>query len=479
MTRRARRALLFFAILASLVAGTASPAATVAGSSGSQAEATAWLAAPGSRPSAVILIGGLCSALGSEPGALPSAFSQPNGLAARLRAAGWTSDEILAYSYRGGLMDPAGHWTATPYDCDDSRQRTIAEDAATLDAQVRTYLARHPGTDIHVAGYSQGGLVALAYLAHLEKSATWSLPNDGRLASVVSLDSPLGGLPFVDAACGLVGDVCAAAEPGPTPPSLVDMSTIWGAGGGRPAGSERSIGRLFGLSISNQALAERAAGSHGVTVLTLGNVRDWVYAPIGLLRPVVNFVDTQWLRSGAAGSRVYARVIDSGPETCPSSDASGASCNHARVLTDPAALDAVVAAFTGRTPAASTTCAAGRGNCLTLQPRPVVPLASTIAPGVRTSGTAGFATGLVRVVSGARVTLRFTSTRALAGARVEIWTRTKAGAYRFLTSRTADGSGAVRFYAPPVTAWTAYQARFPGNLVNGPAVSPGRVAEPR
>jgi hypothetical protein len=257
------------------------------------------------------------------------------------------------------------------------------------------------------------------------------------------------------------------------------MSTIWGTGRAKPAGGDRSIGRLFGLSMTNQALAATAAGAHGVTVLTIGNVRDWVYAPIGLLRPVVNFVDTQWLRSGAAGSRVYARVIDSGPETCPSSDASGASCNHARVLTDAAVLDAVVTAFTGRTPAAVSTCPVGRGNCLTLQPRPVVPIASTIAAGIRTTGTTGFTTGLVRVAAGARVTLRFTSTAALAGARIEIWTRTKTGAYRYLTSRTADSSGAVRFYAPPVTAWTAYQARFPGNLANGPAVSPGRVAEPR
>jgi hypothetical protein len=67
--------------------------------------------------------------------------------------------------------------------------------------------------------------------------------------------------------------------------------------------------------------------------------------------------------------------------------------------------------------------------------------------------------------------------RAVAGAKVEIWTRSKTGSYRLLTTRVADSSGVVRYYAPPVKEWTAYQARFAGSLSYGPSVSPGRVAE--
>jgi pimeloyl-ACP methyl ester carboxylesterase len=437
--------------------------------------------APGSRPSAVILIGGLCSSL--DAGALPAAFNQPNGLAARLRTAGWTADEILAYSYRGGSVDGSGRWVADPYDCDDTRDRTIAQSVEVLDAQVRAYLTAHPGAEVHVAGFSQGGLVAFAYLALLQQSGTWTMPAGGRLASIVSLDSPLGGLPFIEAACGLVGDVCAASEPGPPPPSLADMETVWNNGTGasgvaNPAGADRSVGRLFGLSLTNQALANAAVG-RGVAVLSIGNVRDWVYAPIGLFRSFVNFTDTQWFRSGAAGSGVYARVIDSGPETCPSGDANAASCNHGRVLTDRVALDAVVATLTGRVPATSTTCPVGRGGCLTLQPRPPSSLSSSIARGVVSTADSGFTTGSVKVPAGTRVTLRFVGGRAVAGAKVEIWTRSKTGSYHLLTTRVADSTGAVRYYAPPVNAWTAYQGRFAGSLTYGPSVSPGRVADIR
>ena len=468
MTHRLRRLLIagLASVLLVLPAGAAAAAQT----------------APGSRPSAVILIGGLCSSLGA--GALPAAFTQPNGLASRLGSAGWTADEILAFSYRGGTVDGTGRWVANPYDCDDTRDRTIPESATVLDTQVRAYLTAHPGTDIHVAGFSQGGLVAFAYLALLQESGGWTMPAGGRLASIVSLDSPLGGLPFVEAACGLVGDVCAASQAGPPPPSLVDMSSVWNSGTGaagvaNPAGADRSVGRLFGLSLTNQALAI-AAAERGVAVLSIGNVRDWVYAPLGgPFRSFVNFTDTQWFRSGAAGSGVYARVINGGPEACPSGDDNGASCNHDVVLTDRAALDAVVAAFTGRVPAASSACPAGRGGCLTLQPRPRSSLSSSIARGVVTTGSSGFTTGAAKVPSGTRVTLRFTGGRALEGARVEIWTRSKTGSYRFLTTRVADSSGVVRYYAPPVKAWTAYQARFAGSLDYGPSVSPGRVADIR
>lgn len=472
--RFAGRLLLAIALIGALA--VASPAASAA-PAGASPEAVSRTSAPGGRPSVVILIGGLCSSL--EPGSLPAAFEGPGGLAARLRTEGWTADEILAFSYRGGAADAAGRWTPEPYDCEDTRQRTIAEDAATLDAQLRGILERRPGTDVHVVGYSLGGVVAMAYLALLENRDTWSLPGGGRLASVVSLGSPLGGLPFVEAACGIAGDVCAAASPGPPPPSLIDLGTVWGTGTGRPSGSDRSIASLFGRSLANQSLVRVAAETRGVAVLTIGNVRDWVYAPIGLLRPVVNFVDTQWVRSGAAGSGLYARVIDSGPTTCPGSEPDDAACNHERVLTDPAVMDGIVAAFSGRTPAAATTCPAGRGGCLALQPRPAPTIASTIAPGVVTSGTQGFTTSLVRVPSGSRVTVRFTGGSALAGARLEIWTRTRTGAYRFVTSRMADAAGTVRYYAPPVAAWTAYQARFAGDLTSGPTVSPGRVADIR
>ena len=477
---RLHRSLFPLAVLGVLLASLLGPTAAAATTPGGPVEAVTWLTAPGTRASVVLLIDGLCSSLGA--GGLPAPFTGAGRLVERLRAAGWTDDEILAFSYRGGTVESGGRWRANPYSCEDTRDTPLTVDAQTLDTQVRAVLVASPETDVHLVGFSQGGLIAVAYLAHLRASNGWTLPNGGRLASVVALGSPLGGLPFVEAACGEIADVC---NPDGTPSrALLDMSAIWNTGGPSPSGATRSIASLFEASISaplsNQALAAEAAHDHGVAVLALGNVRDWTYAPVTLLRPLVSFLDVQWLRSEGAGSRLYARVIDSGPIQCPDTgQASDAGCNHGRVLTDASALTGIVDLLLGRTPAAASTCAAGRGGCLMLQPRPPVTIASSIAPRIVTTGAAGFGTKLVKVAARTRVTVRFTTSPALAGVRLEIWTRAKTGAYRFLTSRITDAAGSARYHTPPVTAWTAYQARFAGSLANGAAVSPGRVAEPR
>jgi hypothetical protein len=79
------------------------------------------------------------------------------------------------------------------------------------------------------------------------------------------------------------------------------------------------------------------------------------------------------------------------------------------------------------------------------------------------------------VPKGGRATVRFTLSPALAGAHLEIWTRTQSGTYRRLTSRVADSHGVVRYYTGAVTAWTALQARFGGDGADLPAVSAARV----
>ena len=481
MSIRSLRRLASVVLAIALLGSGVGPAAGVATAApGGNAEAVTWLAAPGTRPSVVILVAGLCSSLAAD--ALPSPFIGPGRLAERLRSAGWTDDEIVAFSYRGGVVDGSARWHANPYGCEDTRDNALTRDVEILDAQVRSLVAARRDIDVHIVGFSLGGLVAFSYLAQLWATNGWALPNGGRLGSVVALGAPLGGLPFVEAACGEVENVCNLD--GTPSRILLDMNAIWNTGTATPAGATRSIAGLFGASIdgspTNQALAALAARTHGVTVLTLGNVRDWTYAPVELLRPIISFLDVQWLRSEDAGSRLYSRVIDSGPTLCPDTgNASDAGCNHGRVLQDASALGGIVEALLGRTPAVRPACPAGRGGCLALQPRPPASIASTIAPRIVTTGSAGFGTAGVKVAPGTRVTVRFAITPALAGARLEIWTRTKTGAYRYLTSRLADAAGVVRYHAPPVTAWAAYQARFGGNLTYGAAVSAGRVAEPR
>jgi hypothetical protein len=438
-------------------------------------------------PDYVILIDGLCSSLPAGT-TLPPQFTTPGGLVDRLVAAGRAPDSIVAYSYRGGSLVAGGLWQPAPYECADSRDQSLVQDVDVLDTQLASLLAIHPGAAFHLVGFSLGGLVAFAEVARLTTVDGWTLPNGGRIATVVTLDSPLGGLPFVNELCGLAPDVCGG-RPIPAPnSSLFDMSAVWATGTGRPAGADRSVETLFpapsarvDAPMRNQALALAAAGEPGVRFLSIGNVRDWLYAPLGPNAGTYAFLDTQWLTSGAGGSGVYARAIDSGPAACKAASgdlAASYACNHGLVLTDAAVGAAVVAVIGGATPALAASCRPGAGGCLMLPPRPATSIASAIAPGVVAAGGRFGAAGIV-VARGGRATLRFTTAHALAGVRLEIWTRSRTGAYRRLTSRTADASGVVRYVTSPVTAWTAFQARYAGDFVHGPGASAGRVVTVR
>ncbi|HVA87971.1 MAG TPA: hypothetical protein VNF73_16820 [Candidatus Saccharimonadales bacterium] len=443
-----------------------------------RAQAATGSVPAGTRPAIVILIDGLCTSL-TQGASVPASFDTPGGLADRLRSNGWPPASILAFSYRGGSIDSAGNWVPNAYTCDDTRLQGIRHDAATLDDMIHQWLNRHPGTDVDLVGYSQGGLVALAYLAQLADADAWSLPSDGRLATVVTLDSPLGGLPFVDQLCAIAPGTCGGS-PVAGSTSLGDMSEVWGTSNAYPAGATRSVEELFGGSRTNQELAVEAARDHGIATLAIGNMRDWAYDPTLSDSGPLSFRDTQWLIDDGSGAGVMARVIDSGTASCPSGGGPNEAllCNHPRVLSDPAVEQAIVDLFAGGVPSLSATCPPGAGNCLAAPPRQAMSIASAITAGVVPSG-GSFRTGLLTVSKGSRATVRFTMSPALAGARVEIWSRTRTGTYRRLTSRLADAHGTVRYYTPAVTGWTAFQARFVGDGAYLPVVSLARVVTVR
>jgi hypothetical protein len=439
----------------------------------------------------VVLVDGLCSTL--EVGqAVGASFLGEGGLYDRLLSAGWPADSIVPYSYRGGSVGGDGRWQPKPYACEDSRDQNLAADAGFFAAQLGAIGAAHPGAVFHLVGTSLGGVVVFTELVRLATLDGWVIPGGARLGAVVTLDSPIGGVPFVDEVCGFAPDECGGS-PIPAPNSaLRDMSTIWDSGSGHPAGGKRSIAAVLpnpsaSVSLSpvaprrNQELAFGAVQDHGVRVLTIGNVRDWLFAPFGPKEGPYQFLDTQWLTSDAVGSGLYARAIDSGAAVCPGSGGTivaSYSCNHGLVTRDPAVGKAIVDVIGGGSPAVAATCPAGRGGCLSLPPRPAVVVSSAIAAGVITSG-GRFVTSSVKVAKGTRATIVFGLTPALANARVEIWARSQTGTYHRLTSRLANAVGSVRYFTPPVTAWTAYQARYAGDFVHGPGVSPGRVVIPR
>jgi predicted secreted protein len=73
------------------------------------------------------------------------------------------------------------------------------------------------------------------------------------------------------------------------------------------------------------------------------------------------------------------------------------------------------------------------------------------------------------------VTYFVAATPALAGRMLEIWTRTRAGAWTEATSRTVAADGTMR-YVTRITAWTAFQARYAGDDTTATSASHGRIA---
>lgn len=108
--------------------------------------------------------------------------------------------------------------------------------------------------------------------------------------------------------------------------------------------------------------------------------------------------------------------------------------------------------------------------------QPVV-LLDAIAPGVN-RGTVGFGTASVVVPRGGYVTLLGSIGPNLPGVTVQVWTRTKTGDWRLLTSRVAAADGTVHLFAR-ITTWTAYQFRYAGDALHSSAASHGRIATAR
>ena len=113
---------------------------------------------------------------------------------------------------------------------------------------------------------------------------------------------------------------------------------------------------------------------------------------------------------------------------------------------------------------------------ITPKAQPVV-LTDRIAAGVN-RGTTGFVTTSVVVPRGGSITVLGRTNPSLVGSVVQIWTRTKTGAWHVLTSRVAAPDGTIHYVAR-VTGWTAYQLRFPGDSTHSPAASHGRIATSR
>ena len=299
---------------------------------------------PPVRPRAVILLQGVNSGLDTTavPTGLEFTFHGPGSLVAYLQSNGWDTVPFLEYSYQGGAMQ-GDRWEPRPYSCEDTFTQSIRQAVDRLADQVDAYLAAHPATDLYLVGHSQGGLIAFAYLASLVTQDR-TLANQGRVAGVVTLDAPLGGLPLDQSTYRRVFEEgmtarCSAMEGKPFQ-NLGELSAIWNhraTDADTFAGSSQSIAAgVFGSSpgdgppVTNQDVARDGVARSGTRVLTAGNAHDLLYANC---QPAWHFGSTQWLADGGAGSGIFARAA-----------ASGAACSllpgsihasHAYLLADP------------------------------------------------------------------------------------------------------------------------------------------------
>jgi hypothetical protein len=154
-------------------------------------------------------------------------------------------------------------------------------------------------------------------------------------------------------------------------------------------------------------------------------------------------------------------------------------------------LDAAVFQVTGTTlvPAASATVSAGRASVTFARDaafviaryaagvRRSVTLTDTIAAGVN-RGTTGFATRSLSVAQGADVTYLVRTSRVLAGRSVQLWVRSRNGAWKRMASRVVASDGTAHFYLR-IKGWTAIRATFVGDASYLPAVSHARIATTR
>jgi pimeloyl-ACP methyl ester carboxylesterase len=265
------------------------------------------------------------------------------------------SANFMSYSYNG--IDKNGQ--LQQYGCAAPFLRSIKSDVANLDDEITSYLNQHPNqnTDIYLIGHSLGGVVALGYLAFLESKGWPALPEGGSVRAVITLDSPIGGVaPSIryDLAIRLVATKCNTLLLG-LPPyrSVRDLKAIFStAQASVPLGGQASIAQvLFRNNTSNQQLANDAK-THGVSVLTIGNLHDFLWdtsvcTHVGLLSvflPRVNILSTQWLKDEGSNSAEYGRSFTadaSGSPNCTKSTILNDGLNHFLVLSDPTVLQGI------------------------------------------------------------------------------------------------------------------------------------------
>jgi len=238
---------------------------------------------------------------------------------------GFVNSRAIFYSYTGSTSNGL----PKPYTCQDTFTHSVMDDVMSLNAEI----AQYPNTDIYLIGHSLGGVVAYSYLTALtENVAGVSLPANSQLKAVVTLDSPIGGVPARDyfaladvlfaqgIPSRLIPARCATLDDLPLT-SVLNLEDIYAnAKPGDPQGANASIlrGIFRGADITNEELAEQAKQKLGTAILTVGNTNDFLWNPQPCLDSFINaalltnlhvpdFITTQWLKDEGDTSGIYGR----------------------------------------------------------------------------------------------------------------------------------------------------------------------------
>ena len=279
----------------------------------------------------------------------PFTVDHPNGLARDLVNRGIPEGSFHQFSY-----DP----DSPSYGCEDTLGHIAtsafgpSEPVRLLHEKVRAIADATSNVDVYLVGHSQGGVVAMAYLAYLQHvgQLTSEVPgttgsNLARLAGVITLDSPLGG---IAPPAGLVAFL-AKFKPGCTysgalPDDALDFMRLFrSAWPDSPLGGNAWTGRVFYGSDAlgtNDTMAGNSGDREPPSVLTIGNTADCAFW---------TGVTTQWVTN--TSQRVFARSINDGDLwLCVKFGLAGVPANHERVLRSDLVADAIWALINGEVP---------------------------------------------------------------------------------------------------------------------------------
>ncbi len=184
----------------------------------------------------------------------------------------YAPSDFLWYSYLGGKANSkTGDWTPNSYACADTAENYTTA-ISRLVLMLVGYARVNPNTDFTIIGHSQGGLLGLQMLGFLQR-----LPSDSKVSSIITLDSPLGGVP--KAGVDVAAQTCWNGPANEQLVNLYNSNTV-----GDPVGDNATI--LCALITScaeapgttNQQATLSAAIS-GTDVYTFGNLDDALYTP--------------------------------------------------------------------------------------------------------------------------------------------------------------------------------------------------------